>query len=371
MDNLNNFNIKEEVYKCSKCGLCKSVCPIFLATRNELYISRGRYIILNKFFNENTKFSNDFIRNFDFCLNCNRCKDFCPSNIDFNKIAVFVKSKYNYKFSFFKFSKFYFLYLNILRIIRFIYIFIPFKSKYFSKLFYVSVKRKKIKSDLLKGDVLLFDGCFNKYINPSDKNAAINIIKRLGYNVKSVKYCCGYPYLSDGDLDSFKTNMNNIIKSVNPDTKYIICTCDTCFNILNCAHEYLQSPPLLKEKLITLAKFLEINNISSSEINNANYFKTVSAPDNNVLDDKCISVNKKGSCTFMENFLFLKYPNKIKKIINSVYDNFDITSNEIITTCQISKWGLIKGFDCIKKDLEVYSLSEFIEKNTNSKKYID
>ena len=39
-----NDKIKEEIYKCSKCGLCKSVCPIYLATKNEMYSPRGRYI---------------------------------------------------------------------------------------------------------------------------------------------------------------------------------------------------------------------------------------------------------------------------------------------------------------------------------------
>ena len=57
-----DIDIKEEVYKCSKCGLCQSVCPIYLATKNEMYLSRGRYIVLNNSYNYNKKLSTKFIK---------------------------------------------------------------------------------------------------------------------------------------------------------------------------------------------------------------------------------------------------------------------------------------------------------------------
>ena len=66
MKNINE--IKEEVYKCSKCGLCKSVCPLYLATKNELYSPRGRNIVLNDFFSKGKKLSNKFIKVFFFCF---------------------------------------------------------------------------------------------------------------------------------------------------------------------------------------------------------------------------------------------------------------------------------------------------------------
>ena len=105
--------IKEEVYKCSKCGLCQSVCPIYLATKNEMYLSRGRYIVLNNFFNNNKKISKKFINNLDICLNCNACKNFCPSNIDAKSIFTKLKNKYNYRYGIIPFSINYFFNLFI------------------------------------------------------------------------------------------------------------------------------------------------------------------------------------------------------------------------------------------------------------------
>ena len=35
----------EEVYKCSKCGLCQAVCPVFEATGLETAVSRGKFTL--------------------------------------------------------------------------------------------------------------------------------------------------------------------------------------------------------------------------------------------------------------------------------------------------------------------------------------
>ena len=37
---------KEEIHRCSKCGLCQAVCPIYQETGNECSVSRGQFIML-------------------------------------------------------------------------------------------------------------------------------------------------------------------------------------------------------------------------------------------------------------------------------------------------------------------------------------
>jgi len=39
--------IKEIVEKCIKCGLCKSLCPVFRVMREEQYSPRGKAILLD------------------------------------------------------------------------------------------------------------------------------------------------------------------------------------------------------------------------------------------------------------------------------------------------------------------------------------
>ena len=38
-------DFKDEISKCSKCGLCQSVCPIYKLTGNDCAVSRGKFVI--------------------------------------------------------------------------------------------------------------------------------------------------------------------------------------------------------------------------------------------------------------------------------------------------------------------------------------
>ena len=38
---------KEQINKCSKCGKCQEVCPIYKLTGNDCAVSRGKFVMLN------------------------------------------------------------------------------------------------------------------------------------------------------------------------------------------------------------------------------------------------------------------------------------------------------------------------------------
>ena len=334
-------DIREEVYKCSKCGLCQSVCPIYLATKNEMYLSRGRYIVLNNFYNFNKKLSRKFIKDLDLCLNCNLCKNFCPSNIDAREIFTLLKSQNNYKYSFLPFS------------IIFLFILLTYKIRKKN----IQVKREKKQSkNLNKENILYFQGCINKYVNPSDKNAALNILDKLGYNVvKTSSYCCGLPYLSDGDLKSFQHNSKKIIDSVPSDIKYIVCSCDSCY-------ETLKRIPELTERLIRIDDILKLNNFELTSNTSFVYYKPLIRNDECYLPDKIKKLNKKGGCSFMENFLLLKHRKFAHQLMNNfAYKKEDIENKTIITSCLLSRFGLEYFIKRMKISTKVYSYTEYAE----------
>lgn len=335
-----DFDIYEEVYKCSKCGLCQSVCPIYLATKNEMYLSRGRYIVLNNAYNYNKKLSSKFIKNLDLCLNCNLCKNFCPSNIDAKEIFTLLKFQNKYKYGFLSFSIIFFLILLTYKIRR--------KN--------IFVKRERIQAkNLKKENIIYFQGCINKYVNPSDKNATLNILEKLGYRVvKTSSLCCGLPYLSDGDLKSFQHNSNKIIDSVSSDIKYIVCSCDSCY-------ETLEKIPELKEKIIRLDDILKLNNIELASNTSYVYHKPLIRNDECYLPSEIKILNKKGNCSLMENFLLLKHRKLADKLFKDVfYKQQDIENKTIITSCLLSKFGLEYLIKKMKTNTKVYSYSEYI-----------
>lgn len=85
---------KDEIHKCSKCGLCQSVCPIYQITGNDCSVSRGKFIMLNGIIKGDLKLNKNVNKYLDMCLKCNACKDFCPSGIDARKIFLTAKSEY-------------------------------------------------------------------------------------------------------------------------------------------------------------------------------------------------------------------------------------------------------------------------------------
>ena len=352
-------SIQEEVYKCSKCGQCQSVCPVYNAVKNEMYLARGRYIVLNNSFNNGRSLSKKFIKDLDICLNCNACKRFCPSNIDSAKIFTTIKSENNYKYSFLSFAAIYKILLKAIKIDRYIYKFFPLKSIFINtftdSLFDIKIKQKKITLSKEKSNVVYFEGCINKYVNPSDKNASLNILKELGYNVIKVSSnCCGLPYISDGNIKEFRKNAQNIIKSIPDNAQYIVCSCDSCY-------ETLKQIPELSEKLIRIDEILKINNIKAASNPDILYHKPLNREDSCTVTEGVQQINQKYSCSLMENFFLIKYHEITKEMIKNCFYSKEITNKKIIiTTCNQASAGLKYGIAKTKSDAKVYTLSEYI-----------
>ena len=92
MKKLNDY--KEDIHKCSKCGLCQSVCPVYEQTGNDCSVSRGKFIMLNGIIKGDLELNKNVNKYLDMCLKCNACKNFCPSDIDARKIFLAAKSEY-------------------------------------------------------------------------------------------------------------------------------------------------------------------------------------------------------------------------------------------------------------------------------------
>ena len=110
MKNLDDF--EEEIYKCSRCGLCQTVCPVYKVTLNECSVSRTKFNMLNGIIKGDLSLNKRILEYMDMCLGCNACKEFCPSNIDAREIFTAVKAQY-YKQHHTVFSS-YFLFKTIL-----------------------------------------------------------------------------------------------------------------------------------------------------------------------------------------------------------------------------------------------------------------
>ncbi len=85
--------------KCSGSGDCRksaliggTMCPTFMATRDEDKSTRGRANILREFLTRSTRKHpynhKEIYKVMDLCLSCKACKSECPSNVDMTKLKA-------------------------------------------------------------------------------------------------------------------------------------------------------------------------------------------------------------------------------------------------------------------------------------------
>ena len=298
----------EDVYKCSKCGLCQSVCPVYKATGKETSVSRGKFTLLNGVLTGKLKLNKKIADNLQLCLGCKACFDYCPSGISAEEIITAARSESlkvngigfikrfildnfgsNFRLGLLKFGlglyKVFLYYFNIvlslrrvakprrgnlsnvensqkvglLRSLRSLAMTIR-KLKDFFALFNSQlrehVKYRKLKpiKPLSKLKIVYFPGCINNYVNPSVKNAVLIVLEKNGYSMqipKSFK-CCGIAARSAGDFKTFSELAEHNIKQIPDDIDYIITDCASCGSAWEFYPEFTEGK--LKEKAEKLAK---------------------------------------------------------------------------------------------------------------------
>ena len=87
------IDFKEDIHKCSKCGLCQGECPIYKITGNDCTVSRGQFIMLDGVLKGKLKLTPKINRYLDLCLKCGACSKFCPSGIDVVDIIIAAKAE--------------------------------------------------------------------------------------------------------------------------------------------------------------------------------------------------------------------------------------------------------------------------------------
>jgi len=102
----NGQNILQHAEQCNGTGECLktqlsggTMCPSFMATRNEKDSTRGRANILREFLTNSQKLNRfdhpEIYEVMDLCLSCKGCKSECPSNVDVAKLKAEFLQQYH------------------------------------------------------------------------------------------------------------------------------------------------------------------------------------------------------------------------------------------------------------------------------------
>jgi FAD/FMN-containing dehydrogenase/Fe-S oxidoreductase len=286
--------------KCNGSGDCRkteltggTMCPSYMATRNENDVTRARANILREFLTHSPKenpFDHEEIYEvMDLCLSCKACKSECPSSVDIAKLkAEFLQHYYDehgipirtrliaYLPGLYKlgavwpwFYNFFLKYKPALRFINKIIGFAPDRSmpllhkKTLNK--WMKGYVKKLKNEKAsKGKVYLFNDEFTNYNDTDIGIKSIQLLSKLGYKIVIPKHLeSGRTYLSKGLVRKAKKLANRNIEAlkgvISPETPLVGVEPSA---ILAFRDEY---PDLAEQKNQRTARLLSENSLTIEE----------------------------------------------------------------------------------------------------------
>ena len=380
---------KEEIYSCSRCGLCQGICPLYKTTGLETVVSRGQFSLLNGILNGNMAFNKKVYKNLDMCLHCDACKSYCPSDIDAEKIITSAKIEC-YKYApLSKKLKLFLLNSNIflktagrcVDIARFLGLHNLLSVFHFGsvikRFLEENVRYKKLKPARQLGlKVFYFPGCVNTYFNKSILNSMRMLAEKNGFEliIPEGLRCCSVAHLSAGDFETFYRNAVLNLDMIPDDVDYVVFDCAAYHKAFELYYDVLNSKKtkILKNKLIHLNNFIDEQEVYvPSEVK---FDKTVSEHIPCHLKDKesiWKAVKKMG---FVDNFekdethlccgaagLFCFEHGKLSKEISKkkaakLEENADI----VLTSCSSCTLGILQGLSKRGDNIKIYNPVELL-----------
>ncbi len=368
----------DDINKCSKCGLCQSVCPVYKITGNDCAVSRGKFVMLDGVLKGDLKLNKNIEKYLDMCLKCGKCKNFCPSNIDVCEIFNTAKYECAKNTLHGKFEKF-------------------FESKLVFGTFmkFMKIFRRINSAASISGDsgkccikLLYFKGCVNN-VYPKTERALKKIFSNLNVELIELDFdCCGLPFLSSGNLERFEEVKKHNLELINNcDFAYILTDCASCESTLkgyfNSTHKSLEeskNTSIVREVsridggflFVNAAEFLAGQNIKFKfkkpvkvtfhkpcHLENDDFLKPLLEKCENI---EYVEMKDYDECCGFAGEFAVKNPKISRKISKQKALNaYETGADYILTTCPACVMGLHQGFLAAgKRAPKIMNIIEFL-----------
>jgi len=82
---------RDQVLRCSSCGFCQAVCPVFGLTLRPALNARGKMLVLKEVMDGTIELSDELIETLFQCTTCANCSTHCPSGVSVPEIIKEVR----------------------------------------------------------------------------------------------------------------------------------------------------------------------------------------------------------------------------------------------------------------------------------------
>jgi glycolate oxidase iron-sulfur subunit len=253
--------LENQLAVCMRCGMCQSVCPLFLETGLEADVARGKLALLDGLLQEMFKDPQGVYERLNRCLLCGSCAANCPSGV--SVLEIFIKARailtgfmglspakklilrgmLSHPEVFdraaewgSKFQKVFTKPANELigtSCSRFVSPLL--KDRHFMPLAPVPFHRIMPSLNTEKGGanlkVLFFVGCLIDKIFPQIAQDVLDVLNyhEVGIFMPQKQGCCGIPAISSGDLKTFNRLVRYHLEIFDTEKfDYLVTACATC-----------------------------------------------------------------------------------------------------------------------------------------------
>ncbi|WP_025270313.1 (Fe-S)-binding protein [Hippea sp. KM1] len=248
----------KEWESCVKCGICRSVCPVFKEEKSEPYVARGHITLLSELIKGNIDFSEKEAKDYLYkCLLCTTCVESCPNDSHTDTIVEIARHEVIKKHGLPTYKKILSKLLKSRQAMDF-----AFKSASTLSPFFAKKKdkpREGIKlrvevagknrllppiakktfldkyGDDKKSKIALFPGCLINYTYTEIGDAFVSILKKLkiDFSVPTKQLCCGAPIYFAGNFEDARyLAKKNIELFLSLNAEHIVVLEPTCASMI-------------------------------------------------------------------------------------------------------------------------------------------
>ena len=244
---------KDMVYRCNKCGLCISTCPVYQQILMEAASPRGKVQVVKNYLEGNLELSKRFKEIILTCLLCENCVVNCPSGVRHDHVFTDLRGELVRRYGLDWKKRLIYKLLTNEKFLRSSSVFAKLGRNWLLETFAKGMRIGNIPIERLpkvnakpfrdqfdgvilpdgkaKGRVFYFTGCFTNYFAGEVGQATVNVLKKMQLEIEipSRQDCCGLAVILSGEEDlPIKNVEKNISMLTRKEIDAVLVDCATC-----------------------------------------------------------------------------------------------------------------------------------------------
>lgn len=257
------LELEEEFIRCTRCGSCQAVCPVFQELQLESAVARGRVQMIKAAAWGQLDLTRTFAHRMSLCIMCETCSENCPSGVRVERVVQGARSRLLRRRRMPSIKR---IMYNVFFADRGALNFaIGFALRVQRLFFRVNRTRDEMKPRITIGlsrrrilktisprsfrelcpeivptrgprlKVAFFTGCMINYLYPEVGTSIVRVLSEAGVEVMipASQQCCGTPMRVAGEeVSALKVVRRNLETFCELDVDYVVTGCASCGNAL-------------------------------------------------------------------------------------------------------------------------------------------